>query len=67
MSEKRRKHFKITFLAFWNGNESSRIRANEKGPGFYKTFLVTLVRVESSGKRGSCIRVTWINSSIREN
>lgn len=42
------------------------MRANEKGPGFYKTFLVTLVRVESSDKRGSCIRVTWINS-IREN
>lgn len=57
----------VTFLAFGNSNKSSRMRANEKGPGYYKTVLFTLVRVEARGKRGSCIRITWINSSIREN
>lgn len=41
---------------------------NEKGPGFYNkvVFLVTLIRIESRGKRGSYIRINWINNSIRE-
>lgn len=39
---------------------------NEKALGFYKIFLVTLIIVESNGKRRDYIRINWINNSIRE-